>query len=457
VSTSPVRRGRGLAQLRSSIVDRVAAGQRTADPVRVGATAAGRLVAQQLDKYWRTSQDAPSGPIDVIDMFSGCGGMSAGFRAFNGVIPSYNIAAAVDIEPVANSSYKRNLRIDPTAISVAELARSKRLVQTLLNNSSRRPSNPLVLIGCAPCQGFSSHRNAAGRTDERNSLFVDFAKVAGMLQPDAIVMENVPELLTTNYWAVLSQARVALRSHGYKVYVGIHNMAEFGVPQERFRAVVLAMRRSFRPPQPAVRRSNFRTVRQAIASLPVIRAGQRIPSDPMHYTAAHRPSTIETIRAVPKDGGNRPSGIGPACLRRVEARQGKAAYEDVYGRLRWDQPSITITAYARNPASGRFVHPEQDRGLSIREAALLQGFPAGFQFEGSLDDAFRQIGNAVPPLFSAYLAGYILGELLGAAPSDAAFSEGISQPVGASFSRMIPGLKAHSRAAELADLAANVR
>lgn len=438
------RRLRGVADLRD-LLQAAGKSQSAADLTRAGAAAAGREIARSLDRYWRTSASVAPGPIDVIDMFSGCGGMSAGFRAFNGFASAYNLAMAVDIEPVANESYQRNLGIEPFAASVAELARSKRLLKTVLENSGRRPSHPLVLIGCAPCQGFSSHRNSAGRTDKRNSLFVDFAKVAGLLQPDAIVMENVPELLTTSYWEVLKEARSVLGKHGYRVYVGIHNMAEFGVPQERFRAVVLAMRRAFRPPVALFRRAQFRTVRQAIEMLPPIRAGQRILSDPMHYTAAHRPSTIETIRAVPKDGGNRPPNVGPACLRRVEERQGKAAYEDVYGRLRWDEPAITITAYARNPASGRFVHPEQDRGLSIREAALLQGFPSGFEFAGSLDDGFRQIGNAVPPVFSAYLAGYILGELLGPAPQARFVSEGITQPVGASFSRMIPGLKASSR------------
>jgi DNA (cytosine-5)-methyltransferase 1 len=161
----------------------------------------------------------------------------------------------------------------------------------------------------------------------------------------------------------------------------------------------------------------------------------------MHYTAGHRESTLATIRAVPKDGGSRPADVGPECLRRFEARQGKPAYEDVYGRLHWDRPSITITAYSRNPASGRFVHPDQDRGLSVREAALLQGFPSTYHFHGTLDQRFRQIGNAVPPVFAAYLAGHLLGEL--AAPSEfRGEDKSIRASVGPSFARMIPGLKA---------------
>jgi DNA (cytosine-5)-methyltransferase 1 len=444
VRSAYLRPARSLIELRDRVLSRGLESHRTPDPVRASASAAGREVARNLDKYWRASEACPSGAIDVIDMFSGCGGMSAGFRAFNGLIPAYKLAMAIDIEPVANASYRRNFGIEPVAESVAALARNKSLLRSVVERSGRRASNPLVLIGCAPCQGFSSHRNAAGRGDKRNSLFVDFAKVATFLEPDAIVMENVPELLTTSYWPILEDARAILVRAGYRVYVGIHNMAEFGVPQERFRAVVLAMRHAFQPPAALYRRQQFRTVRQAIESLPPISAGERRSNDVMHYTASHRPSTIKTIRAVPKDGGNRPRGAGPACLRRMEERQGKAGYEDVYGRLRWDEPSITITAYARNPASGRFVHPEQDRGLSIREAALLQGFPGGFTFVGSLDDGFRQVGNAVPPIFSSYLAGYILGEMLGPLPRERQTS-GIIAPVGSSFSRMIPGLKASSR------------
>lgn len=266
-----------------------------------------------------------------------------------------------------------------------------------------------------------------------------------MLKPDAIVIENVPELLTTKYWSYIEKSRSILAAAGYSIYVGVHNMAEFGVPQERFRAVMLALPKSFVAPRGFLPRARFRTVRQSIGGLPKIRAGQRHPKDPMHYSAGHQPSTLETIRAVPKDGGNRPPDVGPECLRRGKERQGKAMYEDVYGRLFWDRPAITITAYARNPASGRFIHPEQNRGLSVREAALLQGFPSDYWFSGSLDERFRQIGNAVPPAFASYLACYLLGELLTSEPAQHAAMQGILEPVGVSFSRMIPALKAGYR------------
>lgn len=421
--------------------------QRTAglrgQAVRDAAEACGRNVARDFDSHWRASSVSPVGPIEIIDMFSGCGGMSAGFRAINSLFPAFRQLLAVDLDPVANASYELNFDRAALREDVSRLARSPHRLKEIVNLAGRRQS-PLVLIGCAPCQGFSSHRNGAGEGDSRNSLFKDFATVASLLQPDAVVIENVPELLTERYWPYVKTIRRVLEKNNYYVHVSVHNMAEFGVPQERFRAVILAFKRRFRPARGYLNRSEFRTVRQAIGDLPRVKAGERHPDDSFHYTAAHHHSTIQTIRAVPLDGGNRPSNVGPKCLQRMANKQGKAGYEDVYGRLYWDRPAITITAYARNPASGRFVHPEQHRGLSIREAAKLQGFPSGYPFAGSLDEAFRQIGNAAPPPFSAYLAGLVLGELLSPSEYKGFIEPDITEPVGMSFSRLIPSLKARA-------------
>jgi len=403
-----------------------------------------RSAALRLNENWQRAKRVPPGPIDVIDMFSGCGGMSTGFLSVNGESPAFRIAGAVDIDEAANRSYELNLGVKPFHADIGELARKPKLLAETIDAVRPDLSRPLVLIGCAPCQGFSSHRNEAGSGDPRNSLFVDFARIAAKLRPAAIVVENVPELLTDRYWPFVTRAREILKRAGYFVHVGVHNMAEFGVPQERFRALMLAMPKKFRPPTKLLTRSEFRTVRDAIGGLPPVKAGERHPADPMHYTAGHKQSTLETIMAVPPDGGNRPDHVGPDCLRRAKERNGRAVYEDVYGRLSWDRPAITITAYARNPASGRYVHPEQHRGLSVREAALLQSFPDDYQFAGSLDERFRQIGNAVPPAFAAHLASHVLRELHSEEPLES-FDEGITTPVGPSFSRLIPALKAGHR------------
>jgi len=400
--------------------------------------------ALNLDRNWSRAHSVAPGFIDLIDMFCGCGGMSVGFCSVNGASPMYRLAGAVDIDEVAIRTYELNLGIRPQAMNVAELARRPALLRGTISEMRSDSGRPLVLIGCAPCQGFSSHRNEHGTGDSRNSLFVDFARIAVSICPDAVVVENVPEILTDRYWPLISHARGVLEKAGYYVNIGVHNMAEFGVPQERFRILMLAMRRPFRSPSGFLGRRDFRTVRDAIGSLPPITAGERHPDDPMHYTAGHRESTLATIRAVPKDGGSRPEHVGPECLRRAKARNGRAVYEDVYGRLFWDRPAITVTAYARNPASGRYVHPEQNRGLSVREAALLQSFPRNYEFVGSFDERFRQIGNAVPPAFAAFLAAHILEQMATVVP-EVEFHRGITSSVGPSFSRLIPALKAGHR------------
>lgn len=406
---------------------------------------AGEGLASSLDAVWEKARSAPVGPVDVVDMFAGCGGMSAGFVAVNALMPAYKLSMAVDIDSDAMVTYERNLGLKPTALDLHRYARSQSGLVQLVNANRRGAEVPLVLIGCAPCQGFSSHRNADGESDARNSLFVTFAKAAVAIRPDAVIVENVPEVTTDRYWPVVQTARRILERAGYHTVLTAHDMAEFGIPQHRFRAVMVGMRRPFMMPRGFMSGAQRRTVRDAIGRLPAILPGEVCQTDPMHFTAGHRASTVETIRAVPPNGGSRPKHVGPACLRRFEEQNGKAAYEDVYGRLAWDKPAITITGHARNPASGRYVHPEQHRGLSVREAALLQGFPSGWQFYGGLGSAFLQIGNAVPPPFAAFLATHLLGELFGPPVEEVDRAVDIPRSLGPSFSRIIPALKAGYR------------
>lgn len=399
-----------------------------------------RTSPKRFDGWWRAGRRVVDGPIDVIDFFSGAGGMSAGFRAVNGVAPAFRHILAVDVDAVANATYERNLQLSPALADVNLLRRRKEHLDALMRAAGRRPGNPLVVIGCAPCQGFSSHRNQSALPDIRNDLFEDFALVAVKLAADFIVIENVPELCTDRHWPRVERVRATLEKAGYQVHMAVHNFAEFGLPQERFRAVMLAARQNFQPPEGFVPRSKFRTVRDVIGMLPAVQPGIPHILDPLHQSAGHRASTIEMIKSVPKDGGRRQFDTGPASLRALHLRQGKPGYEDVYGRLFWDRPAITITHYARNPASGRFVHPEQDRGLTAREAALLQGFPKDYDFAGGFDDKFRQIGNAVPPLVAAHVAVSILAQMLDA--PDIGPGQGVDAPLAKSVARLIPALKA---------------
>lgn len=376
----------------------------------------------------------------MIDMFSGCGGMSLGFAALAHSLNAFELLGAVDINEASLETYRRNFAVPAIAVDIRELARSSRARSALLGRLDYRADRPTVLIGCAPCQGFSAHRKKNwDEVDERNGLVEAFTKVAVSMQPDCVVMENVPELLSSKYWSHFLYFRESLERVGYVVKQAVHNAAAQGVPQERFRSLVVAMKRPFLLPFPRLPHQKFRTVRDAIGDLPVVTAGKPCKTDSLHKSAAHRASTLDVIRAVPKNGGSRPAGVGPKCL------QNFAGFADVYGRLYWDRPAITITHYARNPASGRFIHPEQDRGLTMREAARLQSFPDGFSFAGTSDDVFRQIGEAVPPLLSVAVASSILASLRGEVPEEMPVEDLVAAPVNNSFAGVIAGLKMSRR------------
>lgn len=382
------------------------------------------------------SSSEPVAAADVIDLFSGCGGLSSGFAMLSSDRPPFRLAGAFDVNLPALETYRANLRRPAIALDLAAAVSGTTEWRAFQDALDRRPGNPLVLVGGPPCQGFSAHRKRErGPQDGRNSLIAAFAEIAVRLQPDAIVLENVPELLATKYWQHFAEFRESLESAGYTVQAQIHNLAGFGVPQERFRALVVATRGPASLPQPFLAPEQYRTVRDAIGHLPVVAPGEVCSDDVMHYSTRHRRSTLEVIAEVPLDGGNRPKGVGPACLQKVDG------FRDVYGRLALDKPANTITAYARNPASGRFVHPLQNRGLTIREAALLQGFPDDYQFSGNFDSKFSQIGNAVPPRFATVLAAHVARTLHGCMGKSVDDPTLVLSPQRNSFSSSLAGLK----------------
>lgn len=378
--------------------------------------------------------------IQIIDFFCGAGGTSLGFAAVNTVVPAFDFLGGCDINKFSAESYAHNFDTPVINRDIIELAEDKKKLLKILEDIGYNKDKPTILIGCAPCQGFTSHRKKHWNEedDSRNNLVNVFADIVSFIQPVAFVMENVPEFLSTRYWKYFSEAKNRYERNGYTVKETIYNAASFGVPQERFRSVVIGMKKNFVLPDGYLEPKNYKTVRDAIGTLKPVAAGVADPSDPMHRSASHKKSTIDVIRQVPHDGGNRPAGIGPACLDRTKG------FSDTYGRLYWDRPSITITHYARNPASGRYTHPEQDRGLTAREAALLQSFPVGFEFLGKSDDVYRQIGEAVPPSFSAGIATDILIELLSTEPTKQELEESpksIESPVSSSYSSVIAGIK----------------
>ena len=382
---------------------------------------------------------AADGHFQILDFFSGAGGMTAGFAMLAKAVPaSFRLLGAVDISEDATQSYSNNFGAHAKVRDIRKLAKAEEL-NSFLNDVGYDPSKPLILIGCSPCQGFTSHRKKNWEErDPRNDLVSIFAKIATKLKPECIVMENVPEMFSNKYESYYQNTKRILQRAGYIVHQKVYNTASFGVPQERFRLLSIAMKKDFLLPKEIYSKDEFITVREAIGDLPKIVPGERPACDDYHTSAKHKLETIKVIKSVPKDGGNRPKGIGPKCLDRVKG------FSDVYGRLYWDRPSITITQYARNPASGRYVHPEQNRGLSIREAARLQSFPDDFKFSGRFDSMFKQIGEAVPPKFSCAVAASVFIELISVTPNQEERKEQdkyTRKPVSNSYASMVSSVQ----------------
>lgn len=385
--------------------------------------------------YEEFKNDIPNKTYDFVDFFCGAGGMSYGFHKMAELTGRLRWAGAIDIDKHAIDTYARNYGHRPQNINLGDAE-----IDEIRKALDLHEGNELILIGCAPCQGFSSHRKKDHRgPDSRNTLVGRFAEIAVELKPKMIIMENVPDLLAKKHWHHYQAFKDTVEAAGYHIAVKILGMADYGAPQSRFRTVLIAAK-DFIPtlPEPVFTPEEYRTVRDAIGNLPPLKAGEKDPYDPMHMTSRHRKETIEILKQVPKDGGNRPQGVGPKCLDRV------AGFYDVYGRLAWDKTAVTITARCRTPSCGRFVHPEQDRGLSVREAALLQGFPKDFYFEGPFDDKYKQIGNAVSPIFSTRLAGHVLTMLAGRNHAD--HEEAINEPTFGSYSGMIARAKQQNKA-----------
>jgi DNA (cytosine-5)-methyltransferase 1 len=234
-------------------------------------------------------------------------------------------------------------------------------------------------------------RNGIRRNqDERNDLIFEVLRVVRMTKPTSIMFENVPGLVKdARYKSFL----VKLEALGYRVKWGILNAANFGVPQRRRRLVLLASRNG--SPTFASRARCSATVRGAIEKL----ASPKRSRDPLHnYSTARSPKIRRLIQRIPRDGGSR-AALGKrsqlACHKRSDG------FKDVYGRMAWDKPAPTITCGCINPSKGRFLHPRANRAITLREAALLQTFPASYRFP--LDDGrysvAELIGNALPPEF----------------------------------------------------------
>lgn len=352
--------------------------------------------------------------VHLIDFFCGCGGVSYGFANTRQSRFAYRVLAGIDIDKYALQTYEENVDAPAIRKDLRELEEDPEQLRILVPGFDPEKCRPLLFVGCAPCQGFSAHRKKDDRDDPRNSLMMTFARICSHFRPEIIVMENVPEIVTGRFRAYFQEAAKALKHAGYNLTIDLIDMSLYGVPQRRKRAVVLgSLESTLKLPQPIFPRDDAITVRQAISHLHPIDAGGTDPYDPMHRAPHHTEQILQRIRKTPADGGDRraiPLEEQLRCHSAVDNGD-TPGFTDVYGRLRWDAPSVTITAKSSTPSCGRFLHPEQHRNISVREAAILQGFPQSYMFKGNFVHMYRQIGEAVPPVFARCLAWQILDSL----------------------------------------------
>jgi DNA (cytosine-5)-methyltransferase 1 len=364
-------------------------------------------------------------PWSVVDLFSGAGGMSYGFHAHAG----FRVIGAVDAQlgkPSAgpgtlgcNASYEANIGIRPLTadLAVADPAEICRALDLAGGGVT-------VLAACPPCTGFSralAHNHV--RDDARNGLVGRISGYIELLRPQIVLMENARELVIGRFSGHLRSLLASLSALGYDARATTHFLTEFGLPQRRERALVIAVRRPLRlrglgDLWAGLRVSPKAThVRRALWELPRVEAGQADCGDALHVSPAlSSPVNRRRLAAIPHDGGGWADLVGhpdagalltPAMRRRADLRD-FGSHPDVYGRLWWDRPAVTIKRECGHIGNGRYAHPEQDRLCTVREMSILQGFPRDYAFVGSLSNMYRHVGDAVPPLISYQLA--VLGE-----------------------------------------------
>lgn len=322
---------------------------------------------------------------EVVDLFCGVGALSHGL-----MLAGCKIVAGYDIDARCRHAFEKN-----NGATFFPRDVSKLLASEIAGHFSGEA--PTVLAGCAPCQPFSTYKQRY-EEDPQWGLVQKFAELASEVRPDFVTMENVPALLRYKGGAVFEAFETTLKAAGYSVRHIVAKCEMFGVAQRRRRLVVLASKSGVAP-ELVPSGSGYGSVKEAIGSLPPLHAGQTDTDDRLHTASALSPLNLKRIRASKPGGTWRdwPENLRAACHRR---KSGKT-YPGVYARMEWCKPSPTMTTQCFGYGNGRFGHPEQDRAISLREAAILQSFPPEYDFllpedEVNMKEVGRWIGNAVP-------------------------------------------------------------
>jgi DNA (cytosine-5)-methyltransferase 1 len=343
------------------------------------------------------------GTLSAVDLFAGGGGLTLGLKQ-----AGFAVAAAVEIEQHSFSTYKVNhpevraFRQDICTIAGSDLL-------------ACAPNKQVdLLAGCPPCQGFTSLTSKYRREDPRNALISEMGRLVEEMVPRAVMMENVPGLAAKGR-PLFDEFCTRLTTLGYIIRWGMLQVADFGVPQNRRRLVLLAGRDfPIELPKPTHSRTgagglpSWRTLRDAIEGLPVpvLLADSHIGGGPQRHD-------WHVVRGLSVENQARIRAARPGTHWRAMAvelrpdchKKDGTGFGNVYGRMAWDQVSVTITAGCTTLSKGRFGHPEADRTISVREAALIQTFPPDYVFDTPyMEYVCKIIGNALPCDFAAVVA-----------------------------------------------------
>ncbi|HEY5977772.1 MAG TPA: DNA cytosine methyltransferase [Solirubrobacterales bacterium] len=324
--------------------------------------------------------------VAAVDLFCGAGGLSWGLQR-----AGISVVAGVDLDPACEHPFEANIEAPFMLKDVCELTADH--LEALWGEAEVR-----ALVGCAPCRPFSPYRRGKDTSKEKDwPLLSEFGRLITEAAPDLVTMENVPRIGSSS---VFERFVAGLKGAGYSVDWRSCNGIEYGLAQTRRRLVLLASRLGPIAVPDGSHSGDPRTVEDEIGDLPPIASGETSAEDPLHRCRDLSDLNLRRIKAS-KPGGTWeqwPKELRAKCHRKKSG----ATFRNVYARMAWDAPAPTITTLAHNFGTGRFGHPEQDRAISLREAAMLQGFPRDYEFTKPKEPAEfsrlgRLIGNAVPP------------------------------------------------------------
>lgn len=342
----------------------------------------------------------------ILDLFSGAGGFSKGFSMEENFQP----VLATDFNEPALKTYKKNF--PDTEIILGDITKDE-IRQKIISEAKSREVN--MIIGGPPCQGFSNKGKKLGLNDSRNFLFLEYLSIVKELQPQVFVIENVKAMLTAANGYFIDKIKSEINKLGYEMTYGVLTASDFGVPQKRQRAIIIASRnKKILLPSRKIKKNV--TVRDAISDLAYLNSGEggfcqeyiRSPESLYqefmrkdsinlfnHVATAHSKETLLKLSFIPPEKGKEYL---------PEKFRGNQKFKTTWGRLKWDTQSPTIDTRFDTPSNGTNTHPELNRAITPREAARLQSFPDNFIFIGKKSHITKQIGNAVPPLMSFAIA-----------------------------------------------------